>query len=381
MRASTGLHASSGRSLAGGLILGGLAVLLLALPIGMLLNAPSDPVSLIVLLAIPAMLTLVLCTGAVGVYVYDLDDLALRICGWTVLGLLLFTGILGGLLLYATPPPVARLPTLVLLINVAGGGAVLGFLIGLYDAHQRLLYRDLRAEYDRTLALSQRLSVLSRIMRHDLRNHLNVIVGHADRLQEETTNPTHHHAIAAIQHSGHTLMDISETIHQFTKLLSDPTHDDSHHRLDLTTALQEAVDATQQTHDLPQDTISVHAPETAMAAAPPVLTQAITELLDNAITHTPHKAPTVTAVLTQSTDDSFELTITDNGPGIPEHELDILDQDLETQLTHSTGLGLWLVRWAVTASGGHLAIDSQPTGTTARIHLPTKHDRPYDALQ
>ncbi|WP_195155780.1 hypothetical protein, partial [Halorubrum sp. AJ67] len=43
----------------------------------------------------------------------------------------------------------------------------------------------------------------------------------------------------------------------------------------------------------------------------------------------------------------------------------------ETALEHASGLGLWLVHWIVTESGGDLKIDTrEPTGTVVRMWLP-----------
>lgn len=361
----------SRKSLTGGLLLGVLAVVLLALPISWLLGAPPELFTVVVLLAIPAMLTLVLFTGAIGIYVYDLDDLALRICTWTILGLVLFTIVLGGELLYLEPVTTNRVPNLVLLVDVAGGGAVLGFLIGLYDAQQRLLFRNLSNEYDRTLGLSQRLSVLARILRHDLRNHLNVIIGHAETLQNHAT--THEETVAtdAIQESGHALVDISDTIHHFSTILSNPRLGDTNKRLDVSDIARDAADAAQEHHDIPPDTIDVTGPETATVSASPFLPKAITELIENAIVHCDADNPSITVEIeTLDAENTVELRVSDNGPGIPDQELDVLSKDIETQLTHSTGVGLWLVRWVVASSSGTLDFQTDcSNGTVACIRL------------
>ena len=43
----------------------------------------------------------------------------------------------------------------------------------------------------------------------------------------------------------------------------------------------------------------------------------------------------------------------------------------ETALEHASGLGLWLVHWIVTESGGDIEIATrEPTGTVVRMWLP-----------
>lgn len=47
-----------------------------------------------------------------------------------------------------------------------------------------------------------------------------------------------------------------------------------------------------------------------------------------------------------------------------------VDRATETQLDHSLGVGLWLVRWLVTASGGDLTFQTgTDEGTSVRIRF------------
>jgi signal transduction histidine kinase len=49
----------------------------------------------------------------------------------------------------------------------------------------------------------------------------------------------------------------------------------------------------------------------------------------------------------------------------------VFSEARETALEHASGLGLWLVHWIVTESGGDLEIDTrEPTGTVVRMWLP-----------
>ena len=63
------------------------------------------------------------------------------------------------------------------------------------------------------------------------------------------------------------------------------------------------------------------------------------------------------------------IAVSDDGPGISGHELSVLERGEETPLSHGSGIGLWLVRWATTTLGGDLAFDTSD-GTTATVRLP-----------
>jgi signal transduction histidine kinase len=67
-----------------------------------------------------------------------------------------------------------------------------------------------------------------------------------------------------------------------------------------------------------------------------------------------------------------ELSVRDNGPGIPE---DVLGQIFEPSFTtkprgRGTGLGLALTRLVVTRHQGEIDVKSSPEGTTVTVWLP-----------
>ncbi|WP_197409880.1 ATP-binding protein, partial [Haloferax profundi] len=64
------------------------------------------------------------------------------------------------------------------------------------------------------------------------------------------------------------------------------------------------------------------------------------------------------------------IHVTDNGPGIPDTELTVLESGTETPLQHISGLGLWLVHWIIDRSNGRLRFaENQPRGTVAIVRL------------
>lgn len=104
----------------------------------------------------------------------------------------------------------------------------------------------------------------------------------------------------------------------------------------------------------------------------PPFPQAATELVENAIVHNDADTPRI-AIDIDELDGGERGTVfrlEDNGPGIPDDEVRIRDLDTESQLEHSLGFGLWLVRWVVTASNAELSFETDGgRGTTVRIHF------------
>jgi heavy metal sensor kinase len=105
-----------------------------------------------------------------------------------------------------------------------------------------------------------------------------------------------------------------------------------------------------------------------------VLTQAVVNLLHNAIKYSPKGAEIVVGV---SGNPQPHVDIVDRGPGIAgEHRDRIFDRFYRidrsrTRGAGGAGLGLSIARWAVEANRGRLTLhDTGPTGSTFRISLP-----------
>ena len=105
-----------------------------------------------------------------------------------------------------------------------------------------------------------------------------------------------------------------------------------------------------------------------------VLRDAITNVVDNGIKYGP--AGTVIDVRVETGPGIAVLTVTDEGPGIPEeHRSRIFDRfyrvdEGRSRGTGGTGLGLAIAKWAVEANGGQIAYESNGTGSIFRISLP-----------
>jgi signal transduction histidine kinase len=101
----------------------------------------------------------------------------------------------------------------------------------------------------------------------------------------------------------------------------------------------------------------------------PKLYLAVRELIENAIEHDGRDVDPRIEIYSESNEDYVDLVIEDNGPGIPQAEIDVLHAGEETTLQHGSGIGLWLVRWIVTHSNGVLTATATDSGTSVSIQL------------
>lgn len=151
--------------------------------------------------------------------------------------------------------------------------------------------------------------------------------------------------------------------------------DDCRHRsgVDLT----ELVDAALEAVDVDETAVSVSTDLPASATLVTTrlaLMNALESTLDNAVAY----ADSAVAVAVDPRPDGYAIRVTDDGEGIPEWELDSLEIGTESPLQHSTGLGLWQLKWAVMTLHGELSFDTGD-GTTVEFVVPNRADDASEA--
>ncbi len=122
--------------------------------------------------------------------------------------------------------------------------------------------------------------------------------------------------------------------------------------------------------------------EASLEADPILFRRAITNVLANAIRHTPSGGQIKLVVEPSPSADSVAIHVSDNGCGIAqEHLPKVFDRfyrvdQARSADSHSTGLGLAIVRSIMVMHGGTVSIESQPgKGTTVTLHFPLFNDQ------
>lgn len=230
-----------------------------------------------------------------------------------------------------------------------------GIMRDISDAKAR--ERQLRQQ-KREITMLER--IFSRVFRHNIRNKLTVATGHLELLDEQLTDTSLRASVTAAHNSIDRLVSHAEKTRQIERVVeTDPATISR----SVQTLVADAIDPFEnELHHQPE--ISV---EDVSVSVIDGFQTAVETAIENAIEHNP--APVSLAFETTVTDDRVDLWITDDGEGIPEHEVAVLTDEHETALSHGSGVGLWLMKWYVEGSGGDLEITGTDSGTEIRMRL------------
>lgn len=210
------------------------------------------------------------------------------------------------------------------------------------------------------------VKVLDRLLRHNLRNDLGVVIGRAENVLQQTDDPQIREEAAGLVEAANGLIDLSDTAKRIRRIIEEPTADRSAIPV---APLFEGV-ATDARSRFPGATVDVEADDDLAVLATSDVRLALEELVENGIVHG-GGAVELRAERFDSTPGAWvDLLVIDDGDGIPETERAAVTGDRDiTQLQHGSGLGLWLVRWAVESAGGNLGFERREGRTVVRIRL------------
>lgn len=326
--------------------------------------------------------------AAVGAVLYRSRFTArnlLRIAAWNVMGLFLLGSVMT--VHVVTAGLSAAGSGTFLVANILAVGAAAHVIIGFYDV-QRVRAGQLAGE-------RRKLAVLARVLRHNLRNDVNVVEGHTARARDALTDASAT-TDGGVDGRGTTLGDGEEVSERAApspsgvdtaleslsviaaradrlggyaestgRILSAYEHPvDRTDSVDLSTATTRAVEAVRERY--PETEIRTSTPGATPVRGDERVVRAIAELVENSCQHA-GGAPSVDVTVASDADGRATVAVSDDGDGIPADERMTVFDDAEiTQTTHNTGLGLWTVKAAIDSCGGTITVD----GSTVTVALP-----------
>jgi signal transduction histidine kinase len=198
--------------------------------------------------------------------------------------------------------------------------------------------------------------VLGRILRHNVRNDLTGVIGWAELLAEELDGEPAEWA-NRVQTISANLLDTTEHAREIREVVKRHGEQTT---LELDAAVAEAVETARRNHPDAEITVGDGLDHTVRVH--PELHRAFRHAIENGIVHDDGDGRVT--VGGHDTTDGFCVTVTDEGPGIPQSELEPLAAGGETALKHGSGAGLWIIDRLLDYSGGTARYEVDETGTT-----------------
>jgi len=280
-----------------------------------------------------------------------------RVVIWSFGGGFVFLAVIGATFLVRTIEgrPIAELVFPLLIAFEAG--SIAGLTAGYYSVRAR---EDAR----RAKTVSDALVSVNKIIRHDLRNDLAVIEGYAELIESSRSGENGEQAdvdpTVIVKKAGEGLERIEATGAIADTLVGEPDLEPT----DLTLITDQLATRTQSTFDV---TVTTDLPEQALVSANPGLRSVVDNLIENAVEHNDGDDPRITVTVVPD-EDTVRMTISDNGPGIPEAEKETL---FDSNGNPTDGSGITLVQTLVEGYDGHLRVENnEPCGTTFIVELP-----------
>ena len=206
------------------------------------------------------------------------------------------------------------------------------------------------------LRQEQRLEVLNRVLRHNIKTETNLILGYSDGLSGGEAKQ--------VQQSALRIDELGQKGREAIRLFS-RAREDSEFR-SMQTILEESVSEVRSR--FPDATVDLQAADRD-ATVNGLLDSVLLNAIENAAEHNDSDSPHVKIVA--SVDEQITIKIRDDGPGISEHELSVLSGGTESALHHGSGLGLWIIKWGTDLLGGSVRFsENGTTGTVVTISLP-----------
>jgi two-component system, OmpR family, sensor kinase len=260
------------------------------------------------------------------------------------------------------------------------------------DADKRTEVGQLGAAFNRMLghvesALARRQASEARLRRfaadasHELRTPLAAIRGYAElaRRHPGTIPPEMDHALSRVEAESARMSALVEDLLLLARLdagrpLESRPVDLARLAIDATSDARAAGPGHRWRLELPEGPVLVQGDDQR-------LHQVLANLLSNARTHTPAGTTVTVALGSSAGRGAAELSVTDDGPGIPaDLQPDLFERFVRgdtsrSRAAGSTGLGLSIVAAVIAAHHGTVAVDSEPGRTRFTITLPLLPDQ------
>lgn len=216
------------------------------------------------------------------------------------------------------------------------------------------------------------LEVLNQVLRHDIRNDLQVITAYTDLLLDRCTQDDEQTYLDTIQESAAHAVELTETARELSDVMLAAST--ARQEVTLQSVLETQVSEVQSSY--PNAVVTYETPIPAIrVTADEMLSSVFRNLLKNAVQHNDKEIAEITVSATED-DKTVSVQIADNGPGVPDDQKEsIFGKDEKDLDSPGTGMGLYLVETLVSRYGGDVNVeDNEPCGAVFIVQLAKTGD-------
>jgi len=211
------------------------------------------------------------------------------------------------------------------------------------------------------------LRILNRVLRHNIRNDINVVVGHVEQLAALVDDETAQESVSKIRNRLGGVIDSADTARDLEHLLN------AQERAVVSTLpLGETLRPTIERADREFDAHFeyVDAFESAHVVANDTVRRVLWEVLENAVEHNTSPEPVVEVSL-DVREERVVVSVADNGPGVFESRREmIFGREEIDQVHHGNGFSLFFVDQVMKTYGGDVWVESNdPHGAVFKLEF------------
>jgi len=224
-----------------------------------------------------------------------------------------------------------------------------------------------RQQYQRRLEEQRdNLELLNQVVRHDIRNDLQIVVAYSEMLDGRVDEDAEGY-LQSIRESARNAVDLTATARDLANVMLQQ-HDRKTIALDR--PLEQQIESIRSAHATAVINVAGSIPPVTVYGNE-LLDAVFRNLLQNAIQHNDKEVPEL-SVSVDRDDDTVRVSIADNGPGVPESQREEIfgkgEKGLESE---GSGIGLYLVYTLVDSYDGSVWVeDNEPEGSVFIVELP-----------
>ncbi|WP_394348000.1 sensor histidine kinase [Natronorubrum halophilum] len=237
-----------------------------------------------------------------------------------------------------------------------------GQLVTITDVTDRESYRKQLEQK------TEQLEALNRVVRHDIRNDMAVVLGWAESLRDHVDEDGEVALEHVLQSSNH-VIELTDTAREFVESLTDS--DAAEVRLvDLRNTVDTELVKVRESHSDAHFEVAGEIPQVTVRANE-MLSSVFRNLLENAVRHNDKATPEIT-ISGSIHEDTVQVRVADNGPGIPDEQKESIFGKGEKGIdSPGSGIGLYLVHTLMNQYNGTVwAENNDPTGSVFVVELP-----------